>query len=160
MSKYVEYLLRQQWYWHCGTVDPKQTKTICKTRILCSIVYIYICKCIFTQPISESHTLYAFMIPFRFSVFYHAFIWQISAFFLVGRKSSIIFVEIRSSIAKMWEQCALQILWIIWRNPSNNRQSLPKNVSFSKNSNTFFWLRSDWKKIQSIVWFSIGKFAT
>ena len=48
------------------------------------------------------------------------------SFFLVRRKSSIIFVEIRSSIAKMWEQCALQILWIMWRNPSNNRQSLPK----------------------------------
>ena len=30
MSKYVEYLHRQQWYWHCGRTDRRQTKTICK----------------------------------------------------------------------------------------------------------------------------------
>ena len=113
MSKYVEYLHRQQWYWHCGTVDPTQTKTICKNRIPCSKVNIFVLTFFLNQ-----NQIFGFL----------------SCFYLTNLRFFPGWREIQHNLRRnqkfncknVGTMLQIQILGVIWRNPSNNR----KNMSF------------------------------
>ena len=74
--------------------NRRQTKTICKNRIPCSNLDI----CLLNQYLRV-------MSLSSFSILLSRFYLTNLCIFLVWRKSSIIFAEIRSSIAKMLEQC-------------------------------------------------------
>ena len=129
----VEYLHRQRWYWHCGTVDLGQDRQ----KLLIKMEFL--------PKVNFFPHMYVFSITWVEIYTLDNLFCDISLFCLKNLEiQHNLRWNLKFNCKTVGTMHIFQILWILWRNPSNNKAISAKILVsiFNTIFSFFFFVRS------------------